>query len=143
MVRHLPQTSDGADRPASVNNRSFRQSKTALPYAAADRCTASAIEIANGLARDQSFFLSFRLESPFAAQGVLAQRVIDGRIAQQGRHKHGGKARDEHRQQHRRVGGHLSNEHNAGQRGAHHAGEKGGHSDDGKSFCLNIQLRKC
>lgn len=68
-------------------------------------------------ARDQSFFLRFLPENPFAAQRVVAQRVIDGRIAQQGRHQHGDEARYEHRQQHRCVGGHLSNEHNAGQRG--------------------------
>ena len=41
-----------------------------------------------------SFFCAFCLEDPFAAQRVLAQRVVDWRIAQQGRHQHGGKARD-------------------------------------------------
>ena len=35
-----------------------------------------------------SFFCAFCLEDPFAAQCVLAQRVVDRRIAQQGRHQH-------------------------------------------------------
>ena len=43
-------------------------------------------------ARDRSFFLRLLLENPFAAQHMLAQRVVDGRIAQQGRHQHCSKA---------------------------------------------------
>jgi hypothetical protein len=54
--------------------------------------------IANGPARDKSFFLRLLLENPFAAQRMLAQRLVDGRIAQQGRHQHGSKACYEHRQ---------------------------------------------
>jgi len=58
---------------------------------------------------------------------------------QQVRHQHGGKARPEHRQEHRETSRHLGDKDDAGNRSLHHAGEKGRHADYGKSCRVDIE----